>query len=199
MHSSFTRIWPRLSGISRFIHDTRGVSAIEFSILAPVLLLMMFGILEFASIMLVSNIMESATAITSRLGKTGYVTEDSSREETILASVEQKTQGLIDPEALDISSKYYSDFSQIGDAEPSNDTNGNGTIEAGEYTDINGNGQFDADMGLAGYGGAGAIVVYTVSYPWPVMTPLLSNIIGDEDGNYIITARSVVKNEPYDN
>lgn len=185
--------------MGRIARDARGVSSIEFAILAPTLLLLVFGILEFSAIMLVSNIMESATSITSRLGKTGYTTAGSSREETILASVSTQTQGLIDTGQLSVSSKYYSQFDQIGDAEPWTDSDSDGVKDPGEWTDVNGNGQWDADMGLAGYGGAGAVVVYTVSYPWPVMTPLLSNIIGNEAGNYIITARAVVKNEPYSN
>ena len=187
-----------LRGARACVRDARGVTAIEFAVIAPVLLLLMFGILEFSAIMLVSNMMESATAITSRLGKTGYVTAGSSRSDTILASVRDRTQGLVNPALLSIASKYYSQFSQIGDPEPWNDANANGVAETGEYQDINGNGQWDADMGLAGYGGAGAVVVYTVTYPWPIMTPILREVIGNAQGNYVINATSVVKNEPYD-
>ena len=178
--------------------DAGGVTAIEFAVIAPVLLLLLFGILEFSAIMLVSNIMESATAISSRLGKTGYQQAGLTREATILASINSKTQGLIDPAKLTVAAKSYSEFDKIGDPEPWNDANNNGLAEAGEYQDINGNGQRDLDMGIAGYGGAGAIVVYTVSYPWPVMTPLLRPLIGNAQGNYVITTSSVVKNEPYD-
>jgi hypothetical protein len=143
--------------------------------------------------------MESATTITSRLGKTGYIAPGTSRQDTILAQVEEKTEGLINPDLLTVTSKYYSQFSQIGDPEPYTDTNSNGQYNAGEpYTDINGNGQWDSDMGLAGYGGPGAVVVYTVSYPWPIMTPIMRGLIGNAQGNFMINATSVVKNEPYD-
>lgn len=182
-----------------WLRDARGVTAIEFAVVAPVLLLLIMGILEFSAIMLVSNIMESATAITSRLGKTGFITAGQTREQTIVASITDRTRGLIDPTKLTMSSKAYGEFNQIGDPEPWNDSNNNGVAETGEYQDINGNGQRDTDMGAAGYGGAGAVVVYTASYPWPVMTPLLRPLIGNAQGNYIITSSSVVKNEPYDN
>ena len=177
--------------------DRTGATAVEFAVVAMSVFLLLFAVLEFSAIMLVSNIMESATAITSRLGKTGFITAGETRESTILAEVTRQTQGLINPAQLSIASKYYAQFDQIGDPEPWNDANRNGIAETGEYTDINGNGQWDADMGLAGYGGAGAVVVYTVSYPWPIMTPLLSPFIGNADGKYVITARAVVKNEPY--
>ncbi len=175
-----------------------GVSAIEFAVVAPVLLLLIFGIVEFATIMLVANIMENATSISSRLGKTGYAADGKSRSDTIRDSVITRAGGLIDPTKLSITSKYYEQFDQIGDAEPWNDTNHNGIAEAGEYNDINGNGQYDADMGLAGYGNAEDIVVYTILYPWGVMTPIMREIIGNAQGEFPITARAVVKNEPYD-
>lgn len=175
-----------------------GVSAIEFAIIAPVLLLLMFGIVEFATIMLLANIMENATSISSRLGKTGYVVSGKSREDTIRDSVIARAGGLIDPSQLAITSKYYEQFDEIGDAEPWNDANHNGIAEAGEYNDINGNGQWDADMGLAGYGNAEDIVVYTIRYPWRVMTPIMRELIADGNGDFPVTAHAVVKNEPYD-
>lgn len=168
----------------------------EFAILAPVMILITFSILEFSMMMLVTNLMESATSISSRLGKTGFSASGLSREETILASIEERAGVLIDPDRLSITSRFYEQFDQIGDAEPWNDANGNGMAESGEYTDINGNGQYDADMGMAGYGNADDIVVYTVSYPWNIVTPVMRELIGDE-GTYTITTHAVVKNEPY--
>lgn len=175
-----------------------GVTAIEFAVVAPVLLLLIFGIIEFATIMLVANMMENATSISSRLGKTGYAASGKSREETILESITARAGKLITPSKLVITSKYYEQFDQIGDAEPWNDANHNGLAETGEYNDINGNGQWDADMGMAGYGDAEDIVVYTIRYPWRIMTPIMREIIADGNGDFPIIAHAVVKNEPYD-
>ena len=175
-----------------------GVTAIEFAVVAPVLILLMFGIVEFATIMLVANMMENATSISSRLGKTGYASGGKSRADTIRDSVIARAGQLIDPTKLTITSKYYEQFDQIGDAEPWNDANHNGIAEPGEYTDINGNGQWDSDMGMAGYGDAEDIVVYTVRYPWGIMTPIMRELIGDAQGQFPITSHAVVKNEPYD-
>jgi hypothetical protein len=164
----------------------------------PVFLLLTFGIVEFGTIMLVANILENATSISSRLGKTGYTAGGQSREVTIRNSVIARAGNLIDPANLTISSKHYEQFDQIGEAEPWNDANHNGIAEAGEYNDINGNGERDADMGLAGYGDADDIVVYTVSYPWSIMTPVMREVIGNAQGKFPLTAHAVVKNEPYD-
>ena len=182
--------------LSRFGRQQQGLTSMEFAIIAPVLILLTFGILEFSMMMLATNMMESATAISSRLGKTGYAAGGISREQTIRASIDQRAGVLIDPQRLTISSRYYEQIDQIGDAEPWNDSNGNGIAEVGEYTDVNGNGQYDEDMGTAGYGNAEDIVVYDVSYPWNVVTPILRELIG-QDGVYTITTHAVVKNEPY--
>lgn len=69
--------------------------------------------------------------------------------------------------------------------------------DAGEaYTDVNGNGQWDADMASAGVGNAGDIVVYAVRYPWTVVTPIISDIVGN-NGVVNITTHAVTKNEPF--
>jgi len=39
-------------------------------------------------------------------------------------------------------------------------------------------------------------VLYTITYPWQMITPILGDFIGD-NGAYIIQSTAVVKNEPY--
>lgn len=183
--------------IRKLLQREEGVTAIEFAVIAPVLLLLLLGIIEFSIIMMVYNVMEGATAISSRLGKTGFTGTGLTREQTILNSITARAGSLITPSSLTVTSKFYKQYDQINDPEPYMDTNGNGTHDAGEtYTDINGNGQWDADMGSSGYGSAGDVVVYTVSYPWSIATPIISDLIGAH-GIFTITTHAVVKNEPY--
>lgn len=181
----------------RFIRAEQGVTAIEFAALAPVLVLIMMGIIEFSLMMTAYGVMESATTVSARLGSTGFTAGGISREQTILNSITNRAGSFIDTSQLTISSKFYSDFNQINDPEPFTDTNHNGSRDSGEpYTDVNGNGQWDADMGTAGYGGAGAIVVYTVNYPWHIVTPIMSDLVGT-GGVFNITTHAVTKNEPF--
>jgi Flp pilus assembly pilin Flp len=183
---------------SRFTRARDGVTAVEFALLAPVLMLMMFGIIEFSLIMVAYNTMEGATAISSRLGKTGYTASGLTRQQTIINAIDDRAGSLIDISRITVASKFYKQYDQINDPEPYIDANGNSSYDAGEnYTDINGNGAWDADMGSSGYGSAGDVVVYTVSYPWALMTPIISRIIGNEAGAITITTHAVVKNEPY--
>ncbi len=172
-----------------------GVATLEFAMIAPVLLLLMMGIVEFSLVTFTMSVMEGATSYTARYGKTGYTAAGSTREEQIVANIENRTGGLLDPDNIDISTQVYSAFDNVGDPEPFTDTNNNLTYNVGEpYSDINGNSQWDADMGDAGLGDANDVVVYTVSYPWNLMTPIIGAIIGS---TFNITVRTVVKNEPY--
>lgn len=175
-----------------------GFTALEFALIAPVLLLFTSAVIEFGLLLYAMSVMESATTNTSRLGKTGFTAGGISREQTIINMFNTRSAGLLDAERLQISTLTYPSFDTIGDAEPFNDANGNGSHDVGEtFDDINGNGQWDNDMGAQGAGDANDIVVYVVTYPWNVLTPMLSSLIGT-DGIYNITARTVVKNEPYD-
>jgi Flp pilus assembly pilin Flp len=180
----------------RLCRDQRGTTAVEFSIIGIVLIYLITGIVEFSLVMVATNSIDAATSISSRVGKTGFVEEDTTREETILAEIESRAGGLIDMDKVEITSLTYEEFDQIGKPEPWNDANGNGIPEDGEYTDINGNGQYDLDMGAAGFGGSDDVVVYTITYPWEVFTPLMAELIGN-DGVITLQAHWVVKNEPF--
>lgn len=184
---------PRL--LPRVLLRNEGVTALEFALISPFLLLIIMGIIEFSLIMFVMATMESATVTTSRLGKTGYVTGGLSRQQMIINNMTARTTGLLDPNLITITTTVYSGFEDIGQPEPYTDSNSSGQYNIGEpYTDVNGNGAWDADMGVAGVGNAGDIVVYNISYPWSIITPPLKAIIGN---TYTVTVRTVVKNEPF--
>jgi Flp pilus assembly pilin Flp len=183
--------------LRKFRDAESGVTAIEFAVVAPVFCLLLMGIIEFALIMMVYNVMEGATATSARTGKTGYVINGDTRQQTIIDMITSRAGSLLDPAKLTVAEKYYQQYDQINDPEPYQDLNHNGQYDPGEpFTDVNGNGHWDADMGQSGFGSAGDIVVYTVSYPWPITTPIISNIIGT-NGIFTITTHAVVKNEPY--
>lgn len=181
--------------MKKFIKNRDGVTSIEFAMISPVILLMITGTVEFSLMMFTSAALESATNTTARLGKTGYTQAGMTREEQIIENIQTKTAGLLDPAQITITTTVYPMFDNIGDPEPYTDTNGNHVYNLGEpYSDVNGNGQWDPDMGAEGAGDANDVVVYVVSYPWPVFTPVINTIIGN---TITLTARTVVKNEPY--
>lgn len=189
-----------MGGLLTSLRKDNGSTAIEFALIAPVFLLLVFGALEFSIIMFTKSTMEGATNVTARLGKTGYVAEGATREDMLKALLVERSNGVLAPEKIEVETLVYESFDQIDAPEPLTvDLNGNGSYDAGDdYQDINGNGQWDADLGSAGLGGPGDIVVYTIRYPWHLKTPVMSQLIGDDDGNFPITSSVVVRNEPYD-
>ena len=91
----------------------------------------------------------------------------------------------------------YPSFSDVGAGEDYVDGNANGSYDAGEtYTDSNGNGAWDSDIGVAGAGDTGDIVLYRISYDWPLLTPFASQFMGDS-GAFTLQASIAVRNEPW--
>ena len=181
--------------LRRLWRDDSGTTAIEFGFCALPIVYLMVGIIEFAMAMTVGNSLEAATNLSSRLGKTGYVDEEAeSQEQTILDEIERRVGPLIDMEKVAVTNEVYNDFESLTTPDLFEDQNDDGdTDDPGEWTDVDGDGFRDGSDGI---GEAGNIVVYRISYPWQVMTPLIGNVIGDE-GIINLSAYSVVKNEPY--
>lgn len=182
----------------RLFKDRKGVTAIEFAFIAPVLFFFIFATIEVTMVMLSSAVLESAVRISGRAGITGYTPAGMTRDAYVRQVVEQNLIYL-KPANLQFTTKVYDSFDNIGKPEPFTDSNGNGVYNVGEpYTDVNSNLQWDADMGTSSSGGAGAIVVYKVVYPWQIATPFLKRYFST-NGAFDIKASMVVRNEPYDN
>lgn len=183
------------------LRDAEGATTLEFAMVMPVFLLVLFGIIEFSIILFTKSVMEGATSITSRLGKTGYAEAGQNRKDMLISLLHEKTNGILDPDRIEIETLVYENFSDISRPEPLIvDVNGNGRYDPADgdvYQDINGNGQWDEDLGEAGLGKAGDIVVYRVHYPWSVKTPVMSSFLANENGYYPLDVSVVVRNEPY--
>lgn len=186
-----------MATMKRLRRNRKGSAVTEFAIAAPVVIMATVGIIEFSMILFVSSLLEGGLREASRFGLTGFQPNGLTREERILKIVEDHTHGLVDGTAVNLSTLVYPSFDSIGQPEPFTDENSNGTFDAGEpYMDINGNNQWDPDMGAAGLGGPEDIVLYTIEYDWPLMTGMLNGFVGN-DGKIGLRASVVVRNEPY--
>lgn len=178
--------------------NEKGSPSIEFIFAAPILVLMAIGTIEFGLIMFVTVLMESSLRDAARYGVTGQEPEPGARLAAIVEIIEDRTIGLVDIDAATIEILSYPTFGDVDRGEGYVDGNGNGDYDAGEtYTDENGNGQWDDDVGAAGAGESGQVVVYRMEYDWPLLTPVLSNLIG-HDGYFPIKASIAVRNEPWE-
>lgn len=189
---------PRLTSRKRQRLNDRGVTAVEFSILAPVFLLVVMGIIELSSAMFAWVTMESAVREASRFGITGYAEDGETREEGITRIMQAQSHGLLNPAKIVIDTLVYSQFDKIGQPEPYTDANANNQYDSGEaFVDVNGNGEWDPDMGATGAGDAGDVVIYRVTYPWQMFTPFAQSLFPNQ-GQITLSASMVVRNEPYD-
>lgn len=181
-----------------FLRNTQGTALLEFAILAPTFLLIVFGIIELGLILFAATVLEHAASDASRFGKTGFTPIGLTREQVIRDIIEADIDAFLDPVNITMDTLVYDSFNAVGQEEPFTDTNANGAYDVGEtYNDINGNGQWDADMGAVGAGGPGDIVIYNISYRWAIRTPFLDTILSD-DGVITLTSSLAVRNEPFD-
>jgi Flp pilus assembly protein TadG len=199
MHGlDFRRAKRWLSWRKNLVRDDSGATMLEFALIAPFFLLTVMAVIELSLIMLAQNVLESATFTASREGKTGFISNGISRQQTILNTLDQHAGSLLDINQITITELAYNSFSSVGQPEPFVDANGNGKWDPGEnFTDINGNGVWDSDQGASGPGAAGQVVVYTVSYPWHIFTPVVSRLLGASNGTITLSARAVVQDEPF--
>lgn len=186
------------SSIAQVAASSVGATAVEYALLLPVLLLLLMAIIEYNTMMYASAVLEGATAVAAREGKTGYTQSGLSQQEYIYNIVKSRVSGLLDPSLVQISSKSYVGFSVVGQPEPcisppASPCNGTPGVN---FVDVNHNGVWDPDQGAAGLGASGDIVLYTVTYPWPIMTPLMLSYMGT-NGVFPLTSSAIVKNEPY--
>jgi Flp pilus assembly protein TadG len=149
----------------------RGVTALEMALLAPAFFWLLMGITETCLMETAQQLLENAAFNTSRLIKTGFTNNGQTQGQTVqqVLFTELQSYGtLIDTTKVTTTSTVYNSFSNIG----------------------------QAGQGTAGMGNQQQIVVYTVSYPWPLFTPMMKHLIGT-NGTFNLTTRIVVRNEPY--
>lgn len=177
----------------------RGIALVEFAIIAPVLLLILIGFIELALIFFTQSIIEGATGMGSRIGKTGYAGQGgSSREEYIKSEIRRLSHGYLKMENMKIEILSYNSFDDIGKPEPCTNDKDFPPCPLG-FIDVNGDGKWSSDQGISdNAGGRRSVVVYRVTYPWDVMTPIMRSIIGNEKGQLNITAVATVRNERFE-
>lgn len=179
-----------------FVRRRDGSASVEFAFAAPILILVMIGIFEIAMLLFTNAVVEGAVRSASRFGLTGQTTDGVSREAVIIEKIRDGSLGLVEITPDDIDVLVYPSFADVGQPEPFDDADNDGAYDAGEaFSDVNGNGQWDSDMGAAGAGGPGEVVVYRVRYSWPMMTGMLMESFGD---SVDMAASIAVRNEPFD-
>jgi hypothetical protein len=179
----------------RFARCERGVTIVEFGLVAPVLCLMILGFLDFAHWSYVRSIAIGAIDEVARSASVGGPAVDPTIFEQ---QVEAQVKRVARNATFVWSKQSYYQFSGIGKPEKlTTDNNANGLYDPGDcWEDLNPNGVYDTTPGKNGVGGADDIVYYKVVVTFPPLIPLVgfNSRLG---GNHTTTAITIVRRQPY--
>lgn len=182
---------------SQLGRDRKGTTAIEFTLLTPILLMSVLGLSEVGYQAYVSSVLEGAL---NEAGRNSTL-EDAAQEgriDAIDARVEEQVKAVAPNARFASERKAYASFAEVGKPEPFNDLNKDGVRDPGEcYEDLNGNGAFDMDRGRMGQGGADDIVNYTMTVTYPRLLPVTKIFGWSDEGS--VSATTVLRNQPYGN
>lgn len=170
-----------------------GNAAIEFGLIAPVFLILLLGSFDVAQMAYGKAVLNGAV---ERAARTGTLeTADTTAADNL---VKNAIKPVLPNGTVVTSRKSYYDFADVARKEKWTDTNGNGTCDNGEnYVDENRSGSWEADLGKSGNGGAGDVVLYTVTVTYkPIFT---AKYFSTYNANRTLTAVGVRKNQPFAN
>ena len=180
--------------ISRLSRDERGVTVIEFALIAPVLMLLLMGLFDLSYNMYTTEMLQGAIQNASR---NSSMEGAAGREAALDATVTKAVRAVSPNAVLAFDRQSYASFTDAGRPEDYSDVDSSGTCNNGEpFEDANGNGTWDTSTGTAGFGGARDAVLYTVTVTYQRAFPVAGFIPG-QSNDFTLSASSVLRNQPY--
>jgi hypothetical protein len=179
--------------IGRLWRASGGAALIEFALTAPVALLMAMGLCDLAYQLYMQSVL---SGLVQKAGRDATIqnANTSTLDATVLTQMQAVNRNAVYAAGYP-SRQSYAQFGYIS-PEPFIDGNRNGVRDSGEcFTDINGNGSWDANPGITGNGGASDTVVYTAAVTYPHLFPL--TVWLGWSARVTISATTILKNQPY--
>ncbi len=182
-----TTSWRTLSS------DDRGAAVAEFGLIVGTFMLLLLGLFDVGQVAYSQAILNGAVQEAARVSTLETGDADAA-DASIAATLEAVAPGVV----VETTRRSYFDFNDIARPEQWNDEDNNGTCDNDEaYTDENGNGGWDADIGAEGNGGASDVVVYEATATFPPLFPNPFRLGGQDD--HVLTATTIKKNQPFAN
>lgn len=177
----------------RLRRGERGTAMVEFALTAPMFLLLLMGIVDYAWQIYARQVLQGAVSFAARAA----TLETNAGSQTALdAAVRRKVLQVYPNAELTFTRKAYESYDEIGDPEPFTDKNSNGIYDSGEcFEDRNGNGNWDADRGATGNGGAEDVVLYTASMQYKRVLPVWKMLGQPQETT--MAASTILRNQPY--
>jgi len=171
--------------------DETGSAVMEFGLIITVFMTLMLGLFDLGQLAYTQSVLNGAVQEAARSSSL-EINDTAVADARVLELTRISAPGA----TISTSRVSYFDFADIKRAEAWNDEDGDGLCNNDEgYTDENGNGQWDEDVGSDGNGGAGDVVIYTVTATYE---PLFPNPFypGGSDSR-TVTSSTVKKNQPF--
>lgn len=178
--------------LRRLRRDSKGVTIIEFAMVAPIILLLLLGLFDLGYRTYASSVLQGSLHDAARMATVGgySMTQIDTRVKTRLSSFATRST------VTTAAASYYefSGVSQpekiVGDTVPLNSYNPGDCFE-----DVNGNNGYDTDRGRGGTGNADDIVRYRVTITFPRIFPL--GYLMGWPSTQTLTQETVLRNQPY--
>jgi len=175
---------------SAFLHrlrklprDDRAATAVEFAILITPLMFLILASLQLGLIFFAGQCLQSAAIASGRELMTGAEQDKGATQTQFQSAVCANATVLFNCNSIMVDVESASSYSNISTAPltPTYDASGKVT-NTWAYSP----------------GAAGDIVILRLMYSWPVVAgPLLPGLANQSNGNRLLVATSVFKNEPY--
>ena len=186
---------PFRTAIRRFVRSRRGATAVEFALISLPLMILVFGVLELAMILLVSATLDTATDFAARNIRTGVFQQGPSNmkgqdgfRRLVCVNMSWLQQmctqaapkpGDPDPNPLFVEARTFDSYVAAG---------------ALQRRDPN---TFDPQKTDWCAGNPEDIVVVTTYFKWPIVTPLIRSLFRNYDGGRMISSTRLFRNEPF--
>lgn len=180
--------------LRRLAKDHHGSTLIEFAMVAPVLMMMIFGLFDIAHTQYTASVLNGAI---QKAGRDITLQSATASEATIDTRVRDQVSSVM-PRGSTVTFTKLSqfDFADVGAPEEIVNDNGNGRCDAGEtYIEANGLTGWQSNRGRTGLGGARDVVVYTATVTYPRLFPLFSMI--GLPANVTLRSSTVLRTQPF--
>ena len=177
--------------LSALRKSERGVTAVEFAMIALPMLTLIMGSIEFGINMFAKANLDGALREAARMSTTGDPAITGANGELIDAFVRDRVAIVGGTVAID--KQFYDRMDQVG--QPEKKLSG-GANPPYCFEDVNGNRTWDLDPGRSGIGGAEDIVNYRVNLTYPALFPLITRTVTGKS-QMRLSSEISLRNEPF--
>ena len=166
-----------------FLRNENGATAVEFALVAAPFIALLVGIIQTFLVFFAGQQFQMIVTQTSRIILTGQAQKQGLNQSAFAQKLCANVAVLFTCGSIMIDVQAYSSFSSANTGAPTLTFNGSGQV---------------ANTWQYNPGSPGQIVVVRAMYQWPVfLGPIGFNLSNLSNGNRLIMATAVFKNEPY--